>query len=59
MQTYGYDAIDQVTSVNYGIGRSETFAYDAVGNRTSDWDKEIRTVETQKQAAQDVLNSVK
>lgn len=34
-QTYGYDPIDQVTSADYGAGRSETFAYDAVGNRTS------------------------
>ncbi|HEY5895533.1 MAG TPA: hypothetical protein VIT91_20120 [Chthoniobacterales bacterium] len=34
-QTYGYDPIDQVTSVNYGTGHSETFAYDATGNRTS------------------------
>ncbi|HEY5813874.1 MAG TPA: RHS repeat-associated core domain-containing protein, partial [Chthoniobacterales bacterium] len=34
-QIYGYDPIDQITSVNYGPGRSETFAYDATGNRTS------------------------
>ncbi|HEY5892528.1 MAG TPA: RHS repeat-associated core domain-containing protein [Chthoniobacterales bacterium] len=33
-QAYGYDPIDQVTSANYGTGRSETFAYDAAGNRT-------------------------
>jgi RHS repeat-associated protein len=32
-ETYGYDAIDQVTSSNYGAFGSETFAYDPMGNR--------------------------
>jgi RHS repeat-associated protein len=34
-ETYGYDAIDQVLSANYGASGSETFAYDPMGNRTS------------------------
>src|SRR5205823_1262046 len=33
---FGYDPIDQVTSVNYGAdGRSVSYVYDKVGNRTS------------------------
>ncbi len=32
-ETYGYDAIDQVTLSNYGASGSETFAYDPMGNR--------------------------
>ncbi|NDC75610.1 RHS repeat protein [bacterium] len=34
-EVYGYDAIDQVTSSNYGTAGTETFAYDPMGNRTS------------------------
>jgi RHS repeat-associated protein len=34
-QTYGYDAIDQVTSSNYGAAGAESFAYDPMGNRTT------------------------
>jgi RHS repeat-associated protein len=34
-QTYGYDAIDQVTTSNYGVSGTESFAYDAMGNRTT------------------------
>jgi RHS repeat-associated protein len=33
-EAYGYDAIDQVISSDYG-SRTETFAYDATGNRQS------------------------
>ena len=32
-ETYGYDAIDQVLSANYGASGIETFAYDPMGNR--------------------------
>jgi RHS repeat-associated protein len=32
-ETTTYDAIDQVTGVNYGNSRSESFLYDAMGNR--------------------------
>lgn len=31
--TYGYDALYRLTSVNYGNGRTQSFTYDAVGNR--------------------------
>jgi RHS repeat-associated protein len=34
-QTYGYDAVDQVTSSNYGSAGAESFAYDPMGNRTA------------------------
>jgi RHS repeat-associated protein len=33
--SYGYDAIDQLTSVGYGGGRNVNYNYDPVGNRTS------------------------
>jgi RHS repeat-associated protein len=32
---YGYDAVDQVTGVNYGSGRNVAYAYDPTGNRMS------------------------
>ena len=32
--SYGYDGINQLTSVSYPGGRSVTYAYDAAGNRT-------------------------
>jgi RHS repeat-associated protein len=31
---YAYDITSELTAVNYGTGKSESFAYDAVGNRT-------------------------
>ncbi len=34
--TYCYDAKDQLTSAQYSWKPAETFAYDAVGNRTMD-----------------------
>ena len=34
-ETYGYDALYRLTSVNYASGRRTRFAYDAAGNRTS------------------------
>jgi RHS repeat-associated protein len=32
---YSYDAVDQVTGVGYGSGRTVSYAYDPAGNRTS------------------------
>lgn len=42
-ESYTYDAVDQVTGVNYGNARSEGFVYDAVGNRTSSTDSATGT----------------
>jgi RHS repeat-associated protein len=42
-ESYSYDAIDQVTSVNYGNSRSESFLYDAMGNRTQSTDSAVGT----------------
>ena len=33
-ETYGYDALSRLTSVNYGDGQTQTYAFDAMGNRT-------------------------
>lgn len=33
--SYGYDAADQVTAANYGSGLTDSYAYDAMGNRTT------------------------
>ena len=33
-ERYSYDATSQLTGVEYSPGKTETFAYDAVGNRT-------------------------
>ena len=33
-EAYGYDAIDQIISANYGTTQADTFAYDPMGNRT-------------------------
>ena len=33
-ESYRYDATSQLTGVDYGPGKTETFAYDPVGNRT-------------------------
>jgi RHS repeat-associated protein len=42
-ETTTYDAIDQVTGVNYGNSRSESFLYDAMGNRVSSTDSAAGT----------------
>ncbi|HEY5753584.1 MAG TPA: hypothetical protein VIT21_10570 [Chthoniobacterales bacterium] len=34
-ETYGYDAIDQITQAVYGTARNVNYAYDAAGNRTA------------------------
>lgn len=34
-RSYGYDLADQVTSASYGGGQSDSYAYDAMGNRES------------------------
>lgn len=34
-RTYGYDAADQVASVEYGGGLTDSYAYDAAANRTT------------------------
>ena len=33
--TYTYDALNRVTSVDYGAGATEDYTYDAAGNRTT------------------------
>ena len=44
--TYGYDAIDQVTGVGYGSGRNVSYSYDPLGNRTSMTDSGTPTAYT-------------
>ena len=38
VETYGYDALSRLTGVNYGDGQSQTYAFDAMGNRTTKTD---------------------
>ena len=38
MLWYGYDELSRLTSVNYGDGQSQTYAFDAMGNRTAKTD---------------------
>jgi len=42
-ENYGYDAVDQLASANYG-SRNEAFNYDAVGNRTGVVDSVTGTI---------------
>jgi YD repeat-containing protein len=42
-ENYSFDAIDQVTSVNYGGARNVGYDYDSVGNRTSVTDNAVTT----------------
>jgi RHS repeat-associated protein len=37
-ETYGYDDLSRLTSVNYGDGQSQGYAFDAMGNRLSKTD---------------------
>ncbi len=32
-ETYGYDELSRLTSVNYGDGQAQTYSFDAMGNR--------------------------
>ncbi len=34
-ESYGYDALNRLTSVNYGDGETRSYAFDNMGNRTS------------------------
>jgi len=43
---YQYDAIDQVTSVGYGSGRTVSYTYDSTGNRTNVADSGTSTLYT-------------
>jgi len=37
-ETYGYDDLSRLTSVNYGDGEQQSYSFDAMGNRTQKWD---------------------
>ena len=43
-ETYGYDALGQLTRVQYPNGRVVQYVYDAVGNRTQVIDNGVTTV---------------
>jgi YD repeat-containing protein len=42
-ENYSFDAIDQVTGVNYDGARNVSYDYDSVGNRTSVVDNAVTT----------------
>lgn len=37
-ETYGYDKLNRLTSVNYGDGQTQSYTFDAMGNRLSKTD---------------------
>ncbi len=43
---YSYDAVDQITGVNYSTNRTVSYAYDALGNRSSVTDNNVATAYT-------------
>ena len=38
VETYGYDELNRVSSVNYGDGQTQSYTFDAMGNRLSKTD---------------------
>ena len=42
-ETYGYDELSRLTSVNYGDGGTRSYSFDSVGNRLQKVDSATRT----------------
>ena len=38
MEQYGYDEVNRLTSVDYGDGQTQSYAFDSMGNRQSKTD---------------------
>ena len=55
-ESYGYDALNRLTSVNYGDGQTQGYAFDTTGNRTQKTDSATGTETYTNDAANRLLS---